>query len=157
MPTPPLGLCAFVCRQPKNFKGSSTKKGSFGMAGTTIAPIPEYAPCEGCTHPFLWPCSEPLACQLRLPTSCTLLAEYSDPTPISAENAVCGCCRYVPDPYDGPRLERQRRAIAELEASKDKPKYITTCQAAGRTTLDVPEHARTSAGKVRADLRVVCV
>jgi hypothetical protein len=54
---------SFVCRQPKNFKGSCTKKGSFGMAGTTIAPIPEYAPCEGCTHPFLWPCSDPLVCQ----------------------------------------------------------------------------------------------
>ncbi len=32
-----------MCLQPKNFKGSSTKKGGFGTIGTTIAPLPEYA------------------------------------------------------------------------------------------------------------------
>ena len=28
--------------QPKNFRGGSTKKGSYGFVGTTIAPLPEY-------------------------------------------------------------------------------------------------------------------
>jgi hypothetical protein len=60
---------------------------------------------------------------------------------------------YVPEPYDAHRLEVQRKAIEDMKAAKDRPRYITTCQSVGRTTLDVPEHARTTSGKVRMPSR----
>lgn len=82
--------------QPKNFKGGSTKKGSYGTVGTTIAPLPEY----------------------------------------------------VADPYDSHRLEMQKKAIAELNAEKGRKPFVSTCQSVGRATLDVPEHGRTTAGKL---------
>lgn len=58
---------------------------------------------------------------------------------------------YIPDPYDAPRLAQQKATLDESVRLKQfgKP-FVSTCQAAGRMTLDTREHSSTGAPLVYA-------